>query len=398
MKREWKIGFVLPETGYDLLILLGSVLLGILVAVALLQSVKLLLRKTTSNAEALFVNTFKSAFVLLGIVVSANIGLGFVVLGQSARLIMDKALYLLLIFSVSFLVIRLLSFLRDVLYSRYDSSTISRDLEQRKARTQIDFLQRMGTLLVVMVAFAIALMSFSRVRELGTSILASAGLAGIILGFAAQKSIANLLAGLQIAFTQPIRIGDSVIVESQFGRVEEIGLTYVVVKIWDDRRLILPISYFIEKPFENWTRQSAEILGSVMLYADYTLPIDPLREELKRILANEGSKWWDGRVGVVQVTDCSDSSLQIRILISASDSASAFDLKCTVRENMIKFIRSNFPDSLPKQRLAHLTDVPSSSPKINPGVHIFEDTSDVSSFIDGHYHRPEEDKRFHLQR
>lgn len=384
MKRQWKIGFALPETGHDFLILAGSILLGILAAVLLLQSVKLLLRKTTSKTDGLFVKTFQSAFLLLGIVIAGNIGVGFTKLSHNVRVVVDKTLYLLLIFSVSYLVIKILDFIRDALYLKYDDSRIARDLEQRKARTQIDFLQRTGTLFIVMLAFAIALMSFSRVRELGTSILASAGLAGIILGFAAQKSIANLLAGLQIAFTQPIRIGDSVIVENQFGRIEEIGLTYVVVKIWDDRRMILPISYFIEKPFENWTRQSAEILGSVMLYADYTLPIEPLRTELNRVLTTEGNKWWDGRVGVVQVTDCSDSSLQIRILVSAPDSASSFDLRCTVRESMIKFIRSNYPDALPKQRLAHLTDVPSASPKNNPGVHIFEDASEVPTFMDGH--------------
>jgi len=397
MKRKWA-DFSFSDVGHDLLVFTVSILAGIILAMLILHSVKLLFRKTTLGTEDRFVKTFQTSFIFLCIVISLNIGIDFAPLPQETKEVVDKTLYLLLIYSVSFLLIRILAFIREVLYLKYEGTTIARDLEQRKARTQIDFLQRTGTLLVIMVAFAIALMSFSRVRELGTSILASAGLAGIILGFAAQKSIANLLAGLQIAFTQPIRIGDAVIVENQFGRIEEIGLTYVVVKIWDDRRLILPISYFIEKPFENWTRQSTEILGSVMLYADYTLPVDPLREELTRILANEGKAWWDGRVGVVQVTDCTDSSLQIRILISASDSASAFDLKCAVRENMIKFIRSNFPDSLPKQRLAHLTDVPSASPKSQPGVHIFEDTSEVKSFMDGHYLRPEEEKRFHLHR
>ncbi|RYZ24858.1 MAG: mechanosensitive ion channel, partial [Chitinophagaceae bacterium] len=180
--------------------------------------------------------------------------------------------------------------------------------------------------------------------------LTGVGIGGIIIGFAAQKSLGNLLAGFQIAFTQPIRIDDVLIVEGEWGKVEEITLTYVVVNIWDQRRLILPITYFIEKPFQNWTRVSAELLGTVFLYLDYTIPIEPLRQEMTRLLSS--NPLWDKRVNVVQVTDSTkDSSIEVRFLMSASNSSRAFDLRCNIREAMIAFIQTNYPESLPKKRL-----------------------------------------------
>ena len=180
------------------------------------------------------------------------------------------------------------------------------------------------------------LMVFESGRHFGTAIIASAGVAGIIIGFAAQKSIATLLAGFQIALTQPIRIDDVVIVENEWGRIEEITLTYVVVRIWDLRRLVLPITYFIETPFQNWTRTSADILGTVFLHVDYTLPLDSLRSELTRIL--EGSPLWDRKVNVLQVTDAKPHTLEVRALASAADASAAWDLRCHIREQLIAFI------------------------------------------------------------
>jgi small-conductance mechanosensitive channel len=186
------------------------------------------------------------------------------------------------------------------------------------------------------------------VRQFGTSILASAGIAGIIVGFAAQRSIATLLAGFQIAFTQPIRLDDIVIVENEFARVEDITLTYVVVRTWDLRRLVLPITYFIEQPFQNWTRTSSDILGSVFFHVDYAMPVVALREELDRILA--ASKYWDGRVKVLQVTDAGERTLQLRALASARDAASAWDLRCEIREKLITFVQQQYPQHLPRTR------------------------------------------------
>jgi len=156
------------------------------------------------------------------------------------------------------------------------------------------------------------------------------------------------LAGFQIAFTQPIRIDDVLVVEGEWGKVEEITLTYVVIHIWDERRLILPINYFIEKPFQNWTRISSEILGTVFIYADYSLPIDSLRTEFDRLLAL--TTLWDKKVKVIQVTDAKTNVVEIRALMSASNSSDAFDLRCYIRENLIHFIQEKYPESLPKVR------------------------------------------------
>ena len=169
-----------------------------------------------------------------------------------------------------------------------------------------------------------------------------------MVGFAAQRSIATLLAGFDRT-TQPIRIDDVVIVENEWGRIEEITLTYVVVRIWDLRRLILPITYFIEKPFQNWTRSSADILATVFLYVDHTVPLDQLRTELTRIL--EASQYWDRKVNVLQVTDTTEHTVQIRALGSAADASQAWNLRCEVREKLIRFLQENYPESLPRLRL-----------------------------------------------
>jgi small-conductance mechanosensitive channel len=191
-------------------------------------------------------------------------------------------------------------------------------------------------------------MNFDKVRQLGTTILASAGIVGIVLGFASQRSIALLFAGFQVALTQPIRIDDVVIVENEWGRIEEITLTYVVVRIWDKRRLVVPISYFIEKPFQNWTRVSADLLGTVYLYCDYTVPVQAIREELQRIL--EGSEEWDKEVCSVQVTDATERTMAVRALMSSADASLLWTLRCRVREQLIDFIRREFPESLPRFR------------------------------------------------
>jgi hypothetical protein len=194
------------------------------------------------------------------------------------------------------------------------------------------------------------LMVFDSVRQFGASILASAGVAGIVVGFAAQRSIATLLAGFQIALTQPIRVDDVVIVENEWGRIEEITLTYVVVRIWDQRRLVVPITYFIEQPFQNWTRTSSEMLATVFLHTDYTVSVGALRDELTRILSR--STLWDQRVNVLQVTDAREHTLEIRALASAADASRAWDLRCEIREQLVVFVQENYPASLPKLRVS----------------------------------------------
>jgi small-conductance mechanosensitive channel len=192
-------------------------------------------------------------------------------------------------------------------------------------------------------------MTFDKIKQLGTAILASAGVIGIVVGFAAQRTIGTFIAGLQIAFTQPIRVDDVVIVEGEWGRIEEITLTYVVVKIWDLRRLIVPITYFIEKPFQNWTRVSADILGTVFIYVDHTVPTNSIRKELQRIL--EASENWDKKVCVLQVTNATERTVELRALMSAPDASIAWSLRCEVREKLLEYLQKKYPGSLPKLRV-----------------------------------------------
>jgi len=252
-----------------------------------------------------------------------------------------------IIIFICWLIIGFVFVLEDYVLSRFDIQK-SDNLRARKVYTQLRVATRIIIAVVIIIGIASVLMTFPRVQQLGTTILASAGVVGIVVGLAAQKTIGTFIAGLQIAITQPIRIDDVVIVEGEWGRIEEITLTYVVVKIWDQRRLVLPITYFIEKPFQNWTRTTSDLLGTVYLYLDYKIPVDVIRDELKKIL--EESEKWDKRVCVVQVTDTSEKCIQVRALVSAADASAAWGLRCEVREKLIDFIAKNYPDSLPRVR------------------------------------------------
>ncbi|MDZ4369910.1 MAG: mechanosensitive ion channel [Phenylobacterium sp.] len=226
---------------------------------------------------------------------------------------------------------------------------VSDNLIARKHQTQVRILRRAAATLVVILTIAFALMTVPGVRQLGVSLLAAGGAAGIIVGLALQPVLSNLLAGVQIALTQPIRLDDALVVEGEWGRVEEITSTYVVIRIWDLRRLIVPLKYFMERPFQNWTRESADLLGAVTLYVDYSAPVDAMREQLAIILSQ--AKEWDGKVSGVQVTDARERTMEVRILASAADSGAAFDLRCIIREKMIAWLLETHPDALPQERL-----------------------------------------------
>ncbi|KAA0581937.1 mechanosensitive ion channel [Azospirillum sp. B21] len=224
-----------------------------------------------------------------------------------------------------------------------------RGFEWRRRRTKLTVFRRLALLTVLGITAGFMLMTVPLVRTIGISLFASAGVAGIVLGIAARPTIANLIAGIQIALTQPIRIGDSVVVEGEWGNVDEITSTYVVVRIWDDRRLIVPLGYFLEKPFQNWTRDAPNILGSVMLYVDYSVPIPALRDHLRKVL--DSTSLWDKRVWNLQVTDLKEHTMELRALVSAPDAGTAWDLRCLVREEMIGFLTERYPGSLPRERL-----------------------------------------------
>jgi small-conductance mechanosensitive channel len=231
---------------------------------------------------------------------------------------------------------------------RYDISHAD-NLRARRMQTQIRLLGRVVGTLVVLATAAGVLMTIPGIRNVGISLFASAGIAGLAVGLAARPVLANILAGIQIALTQPIRLDDVIVVEGEWGRVEEINLTFVVVRIWDLRRLVLPISYFIERPFQNWTRTSASILGAVSIQADFKLPLDDVRAAFNQAL--EASQLWDGDTAVVQVTDSTDRTMQIRLLMSAADSGTAWDLRCYIREHMIDYLQREHADALPRVRL-----------------------------------------------
>jgi small-conductance mechanosensitive channel len=225
---------------------------------------------------------------------------------------------------------------------------VADNLLARKHVTQVAVLKRAAQTLIVLFTIGAALMTFEPVRQFGVSLFASAGIAGIVVGFAARPLLSSLIAGVQIAMTQPIRIDDAIVVEGEWGWVEEITATYVVIKLWDWRRLIVPLSYFMEKPFQNWTRHTASLIGTVMIYADYTVPVQRLREKLNEIAME--SPLWDRNVVNLQVTEAKENTLELRMLISARNSPQAFDLRCEVREKMIDFLQREYPNALPRGR------------------------------------------------
>lgn len=228
--------------------------------------------------------------------------------------------------------------------------TVEDNLNARRIQTQTNVLSRSAQVVVIIAGAAMALMTFPSARQVGASLLASAGVVGLVAGIAARPVFSNLIAGLQIALAQPIRLDDVLIVKGEWGRVEDITGTYVVLKIWDERRMVIPLQWFIENPFENWTRTGSQILGTVFLYLDYATPIEPLREEARRL--TEGAPEWDQRVFSVQVTDVTEKAMQVRILVSARDSGKAFDLRCRLREGLLAFLAREHPHCLPLVRIA----------------------------------------------
>ncbi len=258
-----------------------------------------------------------------------------------------ELLVLGLIAALAWWAIGLTAVVEDLIAEKYRIN-VADNLLARQVQTQVRVLRKIAVTVIIVFAFAAMLMTFPRIRQVGTSIFASAGLAGLIVGLAARSTLSNLIAGLQVALTQPIRIDDVVIVEGEYGWVEEINTTYVVVRIWDLRRLVVPLSYFIEKPFQNWTRVTADLLGTVFVYVDYAVPVEEVRKELHSIL--KSTPLWDGKVWGLQVTNASERTVELRALMSATDSSKAWDLRCLVREQLLRFLQGKYPESLPRVR------------------------------------------------
>lgn len=248
---------------------------------------------------------------------------------------------------VGWMAISVIGVAADLVKERADI-TASDNLLARRRRTRADILRRIGVFVVLLATFCMMLMSIPSVRNIGVTLIASAGLAALAVGAAAQPALKNLIGGLQMAFTEPIRIDDVVIIDGEWGRIEEIRLTYVVVKIWDERRLVVPVSKFLEESFQNWTRETSQILGSVFWYLDPEADIPRLRDELERRV--RASPRWDGRFCNLQVTDTKPEAIEVRALMTAKDASTAFDLRCEIREAMLAFIRDTMPEAIVRRR------------------------------------------------
>ncbi|XAS64768.1 mechanosensitive ion channel family protein [Pseudarthrobacter sp. So.54] len=282
------------------------------------------------------------------------------------RRTVDHALQIALIGSIAWLAIAVVLIIETMVLTRYRVD-VADNRRARRLRTQVILARRIGTALIALVALGIAMLTFPAIQALGAGLLASAGVISIVAGLAAQTSLVNVFAGIQLAFTDAIRVDDVVVVQKEWGRIEEITLTYVVVHIWDDRRMILPSTYFTTTPFENWTRRQSEVMGTVEFDLDWRAPVEAMRAELKKVLA--GTELWDKRVGILQITDATAGFVRVRILVSAADSAALFDLRCLIREELVLFLQQEHPRSLPHIRLESLGAAsPDSGASPTPGA------------------------------
>ncbi|GAA2088966.1 mechanosensitive ion channel family protein [Actinomadura alba] len=291
------------------------------------------------------------------VVVSVHAALPTSSLGVDTERIARHALWIGVIGTTTWLVLRIAYALTDPALTRLGRVEGERNRRARRAQTQMLLLRRIASAIVVVLAVGTALFTFPAVRALGAGVLASAGVAGLVVGIAARPMLGNLFAGIQLAFSDALRLDDVVVVEGEWGRIEELTLSNVVVRTWDERRLILPVSYFAENPFENWTRHESRVIGSVLIHVDWAVPVDDLRKKLHEFLSDH--PLWDRREWVLQVTEVLPNGLiQLRALMSAADSASAWDLRCDVRERLVSYIRDEHPDALPRFR----ADMPEPDP------------------------------------
>lgn len=343
-----------PDTLLSIALFLGALFLIFIIYKILVKTLKKRANKTESKIDDFVIDLLKIpllwlSFWLLFKVFSNNSFLA----DKTFFATLSKTNDILLIITVGWVLIKIVKAIFYYLQNRLNIAT-SDNLNARKSLTKMTIFEGIIIAIITIVIAAVCLMSFDNVRNIGISLLTSAGIAGIIIGFAAQNSISTIFSGIQIAITQPIRLDDVVIVEGEWGRIEEITLTYVIVKIWDERRLVLPVKYFLENPFQNWTRNTANILGTIFLYVDYGFPVDALRKHLNIIL--EGHPHWDKRVANIQVTDTKERYKELRVLLSSKDASYNWNLRVDIREKLIDYINKNYPDSFVKYRLINNTN------------------------------------------
>lgn len=327
--------------------LVAAILAGLIVHRIFFVVFSRIANKTESRIDNSFVEHSRKPAALLLPLVGVIIVMPLMHLPAQIHNTISHLLGLAIIASIAWLSIAMASVLSDVMAERYDVN-VKDNLAARRVLTQVNVMKRILVVIIVIISASVMLMTFPEIRSIGAGLFASAGIAGLVIGMAARPTLSNLIAGIQMALTEPIRLDDVVIVEGEWGWIEEIGTTYVVVRIWDLRRLVVPLSYFIEKPFQNWTRKSADLLGTVYIYTDYTVPVDELRAQLHTAL--QSSSRWDGKVWGLQVTNATEHTVELRALMSAPDSGTAWDLRCEIREKMIQYLQEKYPDSLPKAR------------------------------------------------
>lgn len=332
-------------TAWAAALLVGAALLGFLAHRLLFTVLPRLLRRTPAGLEDALLRRLRRPSRLLFPLLAVRPILGAIAPSDGSW-IRDVAqgVTIALILVLTWTAIASVRAVAEWLRSRHDV-TVADNLQARRIHTQVDVLATALAIVIGVVGGAIALMQFPEVRQLGASLLASAGIAGIVVGLAARPVLSNLIAGVQLAFTEPIRLDDVVVVEGEWGRIEDITSTYVVVKVWDERRLVLPVSYFLENPFQNWTRETADVLGTVFLYLDWRVPVDRIRTKLKELC--EANENWDGRVAGVQVTNTSAEAVEVRCLVSGSNASKVWTLRCDVREGLVAYLQKEFPESLP---------------------------------------------------
>ncbi len=332
----------------------GAVAVAFVVHYVLFAIASRLARRSTSVFDDSLVRHSKGPAKLILPLLALVAVLPFLPLTPAVLVPLRHAAGLALIGAIGWLAIALIDIFEDFVASKY-AMNVADNLMARRVQTQVKVLHHIAVVVAVVITIAVMLMTFPDVRHVGESLFASAGLAALVAGLAARPTLSSVIAGVQIALTEPIRLEDVVIVEGEWGWIEEINTTYVVVRIWDLRRLVVPLSYFIEKPFQNWTRTTADLLGTVFIYTDYTVPVEEVRQELHRILQSSGM--WNEKVWGLQVTDSKEHTMELRALMSAPDGGKAWDLRCYVRERLIQFLQERYPQSLPRTR-AELVRVP----------------------------------------
>lgn len=348
MPASWGFAFVVSDWLIPVAVLVGAALLGWIVSRIVFAIARRLAKRRLEPLIRTLSQHLKAPLAWALPLVGVAAALATVDIPPHVSGLLSHVTALLLIAAAAWIAVRLIDVLGDVLAARYVSEGAD-SLRARKVQTKFTVLRGIGAALITLIALGLMLLTFPGVRVLGAAVFASAGAAGIVLGIAAKPVLGNLLAGVQIALAQPIRLEDAVVVEGESGWVEEITMTYVVVRIWDQRRLVLPLSYFIENPFQSWTRHGTDLLGTVFIYADYAVPVEALRAELFRIL--QASKLWDRKAWSLVVTELTERVVQLRATVSAANSGSLFDLRCLVREQLVLFLQRNYPASLPRTRV-----------------------------------------------